>query len=104
MKVFGQLTSVWWRSRFPCVRGRVAAEEEEEAGVETAAEETGLSGVDGGGGDRRSRERWELREFWDEKQNDTGRATNYRFENISSGSITRIVADNFGIRTEAVLI
>jgi hypothetical protein len=37
------------------------------------AEETGSSGVDGGGGDRRSRERRGLREFWDAKQNDTGR-------------------------------
>jgi hypothetical protein len=42
--------------------------------------------VDGGGGDRRSRERQGLREFWDEKQNDMGRATIYRFENISNGS------------------
>jgi hypothetical protein len=29
---------------------------------------------------------WGLREFWDEKQNDMGRATIYRFEPISSGS------------------
>jgi hypothetical protein len=42
--------------------------------------------VDGGGGDWRSRERQGLREFWDEKQNDMGRATIYRFKNISSGS------------------
>jgi hypothetical protein len=31
---------------------------EEEASVEAAVEETGLSGVDGGGGNQRSRERW----------------------------------------------
>jgi hypothetical protein len=30
------------------------------------------AGVDGGGGDRWSRERRGLREFWDEKRNDTG--------------------------------
>jgi hypothetical protein len=52
----------------------------------TAIEETGSSGVDGGGGDRRSRERWGLREFWDEKRNDTGLTTIYRFKNINSGS------------------
>jgi hypothetical protein len=39
-----------------------------------------------GGGDRWSRERWRLREFWDEKRNDTGRTIIYRFKNISSGS------------------
>jgi hypothetical protein len=33
-----------------------------------------------------SRELRELREFWDEKRNDMGWATIYRFENISSGS------------------
>jgi hypothetical protein len=51
-KVFGQpYLSVWrqWR--------------EEEAGIATAADETGLSGVDGGGGDRQSRVRWGVREF-----------------------------------------
>jgi hypothetical protein len=48
--------------------------------------------VNSGGGDQQSRERWRLREqrglseFWDEKRNDMGRATIYRFENISSGS------------------
>jgi hypothetical protein len=41
---------------------------------------------EGGGGDRWSRERQRLREFWDEKRNDTRRATIYRFKNISSGS------------------
>jgi hypothetical protein len=46
----------------------------------TTAEETGSSGVDNGGGDRQSRERWSrewhgLREFWDEKQNNTERTT-----------------------------
>jgi hypothetical protein len=49
-------------------------------------------GVDGSGGDWWSRERQGLqerqglREFWDEKRNDMGRATIYRFKNISSGS------------------
>jgi hypothetical protein len=33
--------------------------------------------VDGGGGERRG-----LRDFWDEKRNDTERATIYRFKNI----------------------
>jgi hypothetical protein len=48
-------------------------------------------GIDGGSGDRQSRERQRLRErrglrvFWDEKQNDTGRTTIYRFKNISIG-------------------
>jgi hypothetical protein len=65
--------------RFPCTRGRVAAVVEE-ASVEALAEETGLSGIDGGRGDRQSRE------FWDEKRNDMGRATIYRFKNISSSS------------------
>jgi hypothetical protein len=51
MKVFCELTSVWPRRRFPCARGRAAAVEEE-AGVEAAAEETSLSGVDSGGGGR----------------------------------------------------
>jgi hypothetical protein len=44
-----------------------------------------LSDVDGGEGDQRSGEQWGLREFLDEKQNDTGRATIYRFKNISNG-------------------
>jgi hypothetical protein len=35
----------------------MASEEEEEAGVEAAVEETGSSGVNGDGGDQRSRER-----------------------------------------------
>jgi hypothetical protein len=34
---------------------------------------------------RRSRERRGLREFWDEKRNDTGQTIIYRFKNISSG-------------------
>jgi hypothetical protein len=47
--------------------------------------------VDASGGDqqsreRRSREKRGLREFWDEKRNDMGRATIYRFKNISNGS------------------
>jgi hypothetical protein len=47
----------------------------------TAAEETnGVESV------QWSREQWELREFWDEKQNDTGWATIYRFEHISNDS------------------
>jgi hypothetical protein len=40
---------------------------EEEIGVEAAAEETGSSGVNDGRGDRWSRERHRLREFWDKK-------------------------------------
>jgi hypothetical protein len=54
----------WWRRR-------LATMAQEEAGA---------------GGDWWSRERWGLREFWDEKWNDTGRATIYRFKNITSGS------------------
>jgi hypothetical protein len=47
--------------------------------------------VDGGGSDWRSRDRqsreWRgLRKFWDEKRNDMGQATIYRFEIISNGS------------------
>jgi hypothetical protein len=42
--------------------------------------------VDGGSGNRWSRERQGLRDFWNEKQNNTGRATIYRFKNINSGS------------------
>jgi hypothetical protein len=49
-------------------------------------EETDSSDIDGGGGDRRSRERWGLNEFWDEKRNDTEWVTIYRLEHISSGS------------------
>jgi hypothetical protein len=45
-----------------------------------ATEEAGSSGVDVGEED----ERQGLREFWDEKLNDTGRAPFYRFETISS--------------------
>jgi hypothetical protein len=46
---------------------------EEEADVEAAAEEIGSSGIDDGGGDRwsterQSRERWGLRECWDESE------------------------------------
>jgi hypothetical protein len=48
---------------------------EEETNVEVVAEETSLSGVDGGGGDRWSREQRGLREFYDEKQNDMGWTT-----------------------------
>jgi hypothetical protein len=39
----------------------VAVKEEEEAGVEAAEEENSLSSIDGSGGDRRSRE-WQSRE------------------------------------------
>jgi hypothetical protein len=54
-------------------------------------EEIDLSDVDDGREDWqsrewRSRERWGLKKFYDEKLNDTGRATIYRFKNISSGS------------------
>jgi hypothetical protein len=53
-----------------------------------AVEEAGSSGINGGGGDQRSREgvRWGLREFWDEKRNETRQATIYRFKTIKSGS------------------
>jgi hypothetical protein len=47
------------------------------------------AGIDGGGGDRQSREQQGLREFWDEKRNDTGQTTIYRFTKFK----TRIVAD-----------
>jgi hypothetical protein len=43
-----------------------------------------VRGVDGG--DRQSRERQRLREFLDEKRNDTGHTIIYRFVNISIGS------------------
>jgi hypothetical protein len=86
--------------------GVVAVEEEEVDGeaVAVAEEETGSSSIDGGGGDRQSREQRRFKEFWDEKQNDTGRTTIYRFKNISSGSLTTTAADSFEIRMEAVLI
>jgi hypothetical protein len=51
------------------VRSRAAVEE---AGVEAVAEDTNLSGVDGGGGDRRSRERRGLRVFWDKSETTQG--------------------------------
>jgi hypothetical protein len=44
------------------------------------------AGINDGSGDRWSRERRGLREFLDEKQNDMGLGTIYRFEIISSGS------------------
>jgi hypothetical protein len=71
-----------------------AAAEEEEADIEAMVEETSSSGIDGSGGDRWSRERRGLREFWDKKRNDTGHATIYRFKNISSGSLTTTAADS----------
>jgi hypothetical protein len=64
-----------WR-RPACTHGRAV----------TATEETGLSDVDGGRGDRRSREWRGLRQFYDKKRNVTWWATIYRFETISSGS------------------
>jgi hypothetical protein len=86
----------------------VAEGEEEEADVEATVEETDSSGVDGGG-DQRSIERWSrerrrLREFWDEKQNDTGWDTIYKFKNISNDSLTTTATDSFEIWTEAVLV
>jgi hypothetical protein len=55
-------------------------------------EETDMSGGGDHEGDRHTRERWSrereqsgLREFLDEKQNDTGQADIYRFKNIRSG-------------------
>jgi hypothetical protein len=53
--------------------------------------ETGSSGVNGGRGDRQSREQRGLREFWDKKLNDTGWSTIYRFKNISSGSCLKLL-------------
>jgi hypothetical protein len=47
-RFFGELTSVCRQRRLPCTCGRVAAEEEEEVG---------LSGIDGGGGERHERRR-----------------------------------------------
>jgi hypothetical protein len=44
---------------------------EEEPSVEVVAEETGLSGIDNSG-DQRSRDRWRLREFWDESERTRG--------------------------------
>jgi hypothetical protein len=86
-----------------------AVKEEEEASVEVAEEEISSSGIDGSGGDRRSRERWSrerrgLREFLDEKQNDMGLATIYRFKNISNSSLTTTDANSFRIQTETVLV
>jgi hypothetical protein len=49
------------------MHGRATAMAEEETDVEVVAEETILSGVDGGGGDRWSREQRGLREFYDER-------------------------------------
>jgi hypothetical protein len=49
------------------VHGRAAAVADEQDGVEAAAE-TGLSGVDDGGGEQRSTERLGLREFLDESK------------------------------------
>jgi hypothetical protein len=50
------------------VHGRAAAVADEQDGVEAAAEETGLSGIDDGGGEQRSTERLGLREFLDESK------------------------------------
>jgi hypothetical protein len=47
------------------------------------------AGIDDGGGDRQSREQQGLREFWDEKRNDKGQATIYRFEKFK----TKIATD-----------
>jgi hypothetical protein len=71
------------------VHGRVAVVAEEEAGVEAVAEETGLSGVDDGRGDRWSRERrrGDRRSFgMKAKQHEGGGAIIYRLENIRSSS------------------
>jgi hypothetical protein len=62
-----------------CGSNRVAAVVEEEVVVDSG------SGIGGGRRQRWSRERRELREFWNEKWNDTERAIIYRFKNISSG-------------------
>jgi hypothetical protein len=43
----------------------------------TAVEQTGSTGVDNNRGDQWSRERRGVRDFLDQKQNDTGWATSY---------------------------
>jgi hypothetical protein len=94
-KVFGELTSVCRQQRLLCTCGRaVAVTTEEEAGpsdVDGGGGNRHTSGVDGGRGDRRSRERWSrererwgLRVFWDEKGNNMGWVDIYRFKNIRS--------------------
>jgi hypothetical protein len=61
-KIFGELTSVCRQQRLLCTCGRaVAVTTEEEASpsdVDGGGGNRHMSGVDGGRGDRRSRERW----------------------------------------------
>jgi hypothetical protein len=80
-------TLVWRQWRFPCARAvvRWRWRREEEASVAAVPEETGSSGINGGGGDRRSGERRGLKEFWDEKRNDTRWVTICRLEHIGNG-------------------
>jgi hypothetical protein len=76
-KVFGEpYLGVAAAEVFVCACGRAAVEE------------TGSSSIDGSGVEsvRWSREQWELGEFWDEKQNDIGWTTIYRFKHISNDS------------------
>jgi hypothetical protein len=66
-KVFGEpYLSVVAMEVSVLVRSTAVAAEEE-AGIEAMVEETGSSDVDGGRGDRWSRERSGHREFWDKK-------------------------------------
>jgi hypothetical protein len=103
-------TLVWRQWRFPCARAVVRRRwrREEEASVAAVPEETGSSGINGGGGDRRSGERRGLKEFWDEKRNDTRWVTICRLEHIGNGSeleLLRIgfesIQQSFEIRTTA---
>jgi hypothetical protein len=78
-----------WRRRKPAKTVAVAQEVHGADGGGGDLLEEG--GIDGGSGDRWSRERWGLREFWDEKRNDTERVTIYKFENISRGSDLKLL-------------
>jgi hypothetical protein len=73
----------WWRRR----PAKTVAVAQEVCGINgSGGNRPEEGGIDGGGGDRQSREWRGLIEFWDEKRNDTGRATIYRFKNISNSS------------------
>jgi hypothetical protein len=76
-----------WQRRRPVKTVAVA---QEVCGV-NGGDQSEEGGVDGSGGDRHSREWRGLREFWDEKRNNTGQATIYRFEDISSGSSLKLL-------------
>jgi hypothetical protein len=77
-KVFDELISVWRWRRFLYTCGRAVVVIGEETSVEVVLEETGSSGIDGSGGDQRSREQqsreqWRFREFYDESEMTRGR-------------------------------